>query len=143
VWQDLSSSSALQIIFGHGTASGGYIFAKDSLNGYLPFSVDPNRIIHDEWLRALYEWGILGFLTFTGVFIVLFVWLTLIYKKSQKEIYMGVLSYLIPLCIALKTENILAGAGNGVTMGFGILLGTMWHTTDYRIVNFRIKKMFS
>ncbi len=135
MWQALDSSSVLQILFGHGTSSGAWVFVKNSLNGYAKLTFDPNRIVHDEWLRALYEWGMIGLSTFTGFFVVLFVWLIAAYIKSRREIYLGVISYLIPFCIALKTENILAGAGNAVTMGFAMLLGVMWQETDSQSAN--------
>jgi hypothetical protein len=77
----------------------------------------------------------IGLSTFTGFFVVLFVWLIAAYIKSRREIYLGVISYLIPFCIALKTENILAGAGNAVTMGFAMLLGVMWQETDSQSAN--------
>ncbi len=130
VWQALNSSNVLQLIFGHGTSSAAFIFTSESLNGYAKIMLDPNRIVHDEWLRALYELGILGLLTFIGCFVAIFLGLTAAYIKSRKDIYINVISYLIPLCISLKTENILAGAGNGVTMGFCMLLGVMWQVTE-------------
>lgn len=132
LWQDLSKSNVLQIIFGHGTSSGGLIFVKNSLNEYAEITLDPNRIVHNEWLRSLYEWGIVGYLIFTVFFVVLFVWLMTAYIKSKKTIYFAVISYLIAFSVALTTENILAGAGNAVTMSFGMLLGVLWQETKHK-----------
>ena len=132
LWHELSSSSTIQIIFGHGTSSAGYIFAKKYLNGHIESGVDPNRIVHDEFLRSLYEWGFLGLLTFVSFLFVIFVWLTTTYIKSRKEIYAGAIYYLISLCIYLKTENIFAGAGSAVTMGFALLLGVIWQESEYK-----------
>jgi hypothetical protein len=128
VWQDIASSGTLQIIFGHGTSSGGYVFSKNLAN----VSVDVNRIVHDEWLRSLYEWGILGLLIFIGIFVAILVWLITAYVKTQKQIYIIVISYLVGLCFYIKTENMFAGAGSAVTMGFAMLLGLLWQETEYK-----------
>ena len=54
----LEHSSALELIFGRGTCNGAVITAS-MFSGYANFA-DPNRMFHNEWLRVIYEWGLIG-----------------------------------------------------------------------------------
>jgi hypothetical protein len=49
-------------LHGHGTSSAGSVIADGDIQyrDYDQAALDPNRIAHNEFLRALYEWGILG-----------------------------------------------------------------------------------
>jgi hypothetical protein len=55
---ELSGRTPPALVFGSGTASGGGLsFAGQEQ--YL-LGMDPNRTIHNEFLRVLYEWGLIG-----------------------------------------------------------------------------------
>src|SRR5262249_35786411 len=109
-----------QLIFGSGTSSGATLMLdRDSVN-YEPDSVDANRVLHSEYLRALYEWGIFGlilFLTFISATVIAYK------RKIATEgggIGLAFLGVLPSLLIGLAIENILAGAASAA--GVGILL---------------------
>ena len=54
-FQAIGESSLLELAFGHGTSNG------RMLRGTLARGVGvPNRAVHNEWLRILYEWGGVG-----------------------------------------------------------------------------------
>jgi hypothetical protein len=109
VYQELLSASPLTIIFGHGTASGGYIAVTYLFQHYFRVALDPNRVIHNEWLRITYEWGILGLvLWFWFLISVVNYW----WKRTKSHLRLSsraTLFYLPGLLIGLATENVLAG----------------------------------
>ena len=57
---ELGSSSMGELLLGHGTSSGGNVVMRVFPRSYKADTLDPNRVLHNEWLRALYEWGVGG-----------------------------------------------------------------------------------
>jgi hypothetical protein len=113
----IESSSASQLLFGHGTSNGRFLLGE--LNRGIG---DPNRAVHNEWLRVLYEWGILGlliWLAFIGS-VTVFAWRGM--RKSSPGYAKPLFVYLPAFCLALLGENILAGAGHAENIGFILLL---------------------
>ncbi len=133
----LESSSVLQLIFGHGTCNGALITATVSKNP------DPNRTMHDEWLRMIYEWGIVGltiWLVFMGSLVV--------YAAKGANTDRGgyskpLLIYLPAFALGLSGENIIAGAGNAVSVGLLVLiaLASISHRPPRRSVPARFRRM--
>jgi hypothetical protein len=127
VFNELKSARASQILFGNGTSSGGLVLMR-----VFPYMVsfdrlDPNRAIHNEWLRALYEWGIVGLALLLSVFGTLLAGLIARFRNPVwRTRSVVVLAFLPSFLGALSTENILAGTGNAVTVGFAILLALHW-----------------
>jgi hypothetical protein len=127
VIDELRAGNLNEIFFGHGTSSGGALSLRIFPHVYNADRLDANRTIHDEWLRALYEWGIAGFVLLLAVFGSLVVSLILHYRHAVwKRPSAALLSFLPAFIAALSTENILAGAGNAVTFGLAILVGSLW-----------------
>jgi O-antigen ligase len=113
----ITSSSAAQLLFGHGTSNGRLLLGE--LNKGIG---DPNRAVHNEWLRILYEWGILGlliWLAFIGS-ISAFAWSGM--RIDPRGYAKPLLVYLPAFMLALLGENILAGAGHAENIGFILLI---------------------
>ena len=90
-------------------------------------TLDPNRAIHDEWLRALYEWGIVGLAVLIGVFATLVAAVLVRYRNpATRHGAIAVFSFLPAFMLAFSTENALAGAGNAMTMSLAIVIGMLW-----------------
>ena len=123
----LRSSSLGQLVFGHGTSSGGNILIRVFPHSYSTSTVDPNRAVHNEWLRALYEWGIGGFSVMAGVLIALVWGLVTRYGNAvTRASSAAALSFVPAFLVAFTTENLIAGAGNAITMGLALLIATSW-----------------
>ncbi len=135
--ESLESSSVLQLVFGHGTCNGALLTATMSKNP------DPNRTMHNEWLRAIYEWGIVGltiWLVFMGSLVV--------YAAKGAHTDRGnyskpLLIYLPAFALGLSGENIIAGAGNAVSVGLLILiaLASISHRPLRRSVPAQFRRM--
>ena len=114
----IEDSSLPQLVFGHGTSNGGLVVI-----GYVfQTRFDPNRLMHDEWLRVMYEWGFIGlilWLIFIGS-IVLFAYQGVQIDKTGYA--KPLLVYMPAFVLGLAGENILAGAGNAVSVGFLLLV---------------------
>jgi hypothetical protein len=113
----VESSSASQLLFGHGTSNGRFLLGELSRG-----IGDPNRAVHNEWLRILYEWGIVGlliWLAFIGS-ITVFAWRGI--RMDPRGYAKPLFVYLPAFWLALVGENILAGAGHAENIGFILLL---------------------
>ena len=127
---ELRIGSIYETLFGHGTSSGGMAALRTFPAVYKIDTIDPNRTIHNEWLRALYEWGVVGLALLGAVFTALFVSLIRLYR--QRKWRLGVLvvfSFLPAFLAAFSTENVLAGAGNAVTMSLAMMIALLWAPT--------------
>ena len=114
--ESIETSSVLQLVFGHGTCNGALITATVSKNP------DPNRAMHNEWLRVIYEWGIVG-LTIWLVFIGALVAYAVKGVNTDRGSYSKpLLIYLPAFALGLSGENIIAGAGNAVSVGLLVLI---------------------
>jgi hypothetical protein len=114
----IESGSLLQLLFGHGTSNGRLVLGK--LNKGIG---DANRAVHNEWLRILYEWGIVGIILW-----VLFIGSLLMYayqglKLDKQGFAKPLLIYLPAFCIGVSGENIIAGAGHAENIGLLLLIG--------------------
>ena len=113
----VESGSLLQILFGHGTCNGALIAAT------LSKDPDPNRSMHDEWLRTLYEWGITGLLLWLVFFGSLFAYAVRGVRRDKEGFSLPLLIYLPAFAIGLSGENFIAAAGNASTVGLLMLIG--------------------
>lgn len=112
----LSTSSAKELTFGHGTSNSAV------LAGGLARNPDPNRIMHDEWLRVLYEWGVIGALFWLVFFSSITIYAVQGVKRNRGWYSKPLLIYLPAFALGLAGENIIAGAGNDVSTGFLLLI---------------------
>ena len=116
VVDQLEKSSVLQLLVGHGTCNG------PLMGGSVTKGLDPNRFFHNEWLRVIYEWGAIGF-----IFFVLFIGSVVVFAftgflKDRYGHAKPLLVYLPAFILGLTGENIMAGAGNAVSVGFLFLI---------------------
>jgi O-antigen ligase len=123
---ELSGRSFRQLLVGSGTSSGGDLasqWEKDMETG-----LDPNRTVHNEFLRTLYEWGLIG-LALAVTLVVL-----LIRRAWQLAVQQRLLAGFAVLAIAptillfLITGNPLAGPGSAA--GVGVLMILTYGLSD-------------
>src|SRR5215469_3811098 len=116
----LSERPLLQKIFGSGTSSGGEVATEitdDSLD-----SVDPNRTIHDEFLRAEFEWGLVGLSLGIGMLIYS---LRKLWARSFRLNFLSAyaaLAIMPGIFLALLVENPLAGPSGAEGLGYLLVL---------------------
>lgn len=121
----ISTSKAVQVIFGHGTSSGAEVALVVYPWQYSPKSIDANRVIHNEFLRALYEWGVIGLMLL--IYMVLAIVGLAIHTVTSSSTKSYALFATLPMLImSLMIENVLASAGSGWGVGISLVLATAW-----------------
>jgi O-antigen ligase/polysaccharide polymerase Wzy-like membrane protein len=121
VVDELRESSVTDLLFGHGTSSGGTVVLRVFPQLYKTIGLDPNRSIHSEWLRVLYEWGIAGFALLITILSILIAELARRRSGGREGIgKVAVFSFLPAFLLAFSSENLIAGAGNAVTMSLAL-----------------------
>lgn len=112
----ISNSGPAQLTFGHGTSNSAL------LAGGLAKNPDPNRIMHDEWLRVLYEWGLIGMILWLAFLGSITLYAVRGIKGDKGWYAKPLLIYLPAFVLGLAGENIIAGAGNDVSVGFLLVI---------------------
>jgi hypothetical protein len=124
----LSERSLMGLTFGSGTSSGAEVAMADPLASLQDDdledmdTLDPNRAIHDEFLRAEYEWGFIGL----GLGLILLIY-------STRELWVRAFRWrslsgfaglvMMPgIVLALLVENPLAGPGGAASFGYLLVL---------------------
>lgn len=127
VLDGLRESEVWQLAFGHGTSTGGSATLRAFPSSYSSEEIDHNRAVHNEWLRALYEWGAVGLSLLVGSTVTLFGGL-IIYRRDPRTrmLVLPALSFLPAFLATFSTENVLAGAGNAVTLSLALVLALLW-----------------
>lgn len=119
---DIGSRPAALKVIGRGTGSAAQIITKGGywLRGYNRSTVDANRIAHDEYLRALYEWGGIGLLLLGGVVVasLRFAWDTA--RTSRDASAYMLVGGVVVIAGYMLVENVLAGAGSA--MGAAVIV---------------------
>ena len=66
---EIAKRGGAETIQGRGTSSAGVIVTSGlyAYRNYDDRTIDANRIAHNEWLRATYEWGLIGLLLVSAV----------------------------------------------------------------------------
>ncbi len=120
---ELLSRSPSTLLIGTGTSSVANLLldagiAKEDV-------VDPNRSLHDEFLRSLYEWGLPGFLLL--LFLVLDVVRLGCKAAFQNNLIQGwaFLAVCAPLLFSLSIENILSDSASPAGVGYNLVLTYM------------------
>lgn len=107
------------LIFGSGTSSGAQlVLGYDSR--YSEDSIDANRVVHSDFIRTFYEWGLLGgfiFLSFLGASLVSYLNLAIVKKSTTALAFIGLFPNLL---FGLAIENILTASSS--PDGIGIVL---------------------
>jgi hypothetical protein len=120
ILEHLATRTGAELFFGSGTSSGAALMLNHDPDHYDREGIDANRVLHSEFLRALYEWGILGLallLTFLIAATAGFVRKIAADGGGAALAFAGALPSIV---MGLAIENILAGAASAG--GVGILL---------------------
>ncbi len=130
IWEGIASelgdNDSRQLFFGHGTSSAADIGIKAAPHVFATKSLDANRVVHNEWLRAIYEWGLVGLSIWALVYGLAVAGLTRMYARSRSVRFLPLICYLPALTIATLTETVLVGAGSSTIMGLLLLFGLMF-----------------
>jgi O-antigen ligase len=114
----IRAGSVLDLCFGHGTSNGRLV--RGEMNKGIG---DPNRAVHNEWLRILYEWGIVGiilWLLFIGS-LMTYAWNGV--KRDKYGFARPLFLYVPAFCLGVSGENIIAGAGHAENIGLLMIIG--------------------
>jgi O-antigen ligase len=119
--REIGENDLPRLIFGSGTSSGAEFMLRYDRR-YRGATIDANRVLHNEFLRALYEWGIVGLTLLVG-------FLVLIFAKACVRVWRdGSVNALAVICacpvivFSLSIENVLAAAGGPGGVGFVLVL---------------------
>jgi O-Antigen ligase len=120
ILEHLEKRTGPELFLGSGTSSGAALMLNHDPDHYDRDGIDANRVLHSEFLRALYEWGILGL----GLLLAFLIATTAGFvKKINADRGGAALAFagaLPSIVMGLAIENILAGAASAG--GVGILL---------------------
>jgi O-Antigen ligase len=120
ILERLEKRTGPELFFGSGTSSGAALMLNHDPDHYDRAGIDGNRVLHSEFLRALYEWGIPGLGLLLGFVIATTVGFV---RKIAAEgggpglAFAGALPSIV---LGLAIENMLASAASAG--GVGILL---------------------
>jgi hypothetical protein len=117
----IESRGLLANVFGSGTSSGADVILQFNPTAFPANTIDPNRSMHNEFLRSFYEWGVIGsalFLAFLVTVLIGFVRQTRRYGWHTTWAFWGLLPTLL---LGLLLENVLAGSGTPVGTGFALV----------------------
>lgn len=117
----LKKSTVVEFFFGRGTSNGSLITGS-LFRGYAGMT-DPNRMVHDEWIRVFYEWGLLGMFFWCAFWVSVIAFAIQGVRQDKEGFAKPLLVYLPSLLVALAGENFLAGAGSAMSVGFLVLFG--------------------
>jgi len=122
--ESIAGSSTPELWFGHGSSSGADVVIQLFPSNYRASNLDPNRVLHNEWLRSFYEWGIFGLLLLSATIISALLGAARIYHATAGDPFAGMLmSYLPAYIVAMSTENVLASSGNALVAGLFLIYG--------------------
>ena len=118
----LMDRSVTGLLFGSGTSSAGNIKVDVYSADFTPEDVDANRSMHDEFLRAIYEWGIVGLVLLLGLLVSTFLFCWRMAKTTKKAQALTYIVLFPTILLGLGVENILANAGHPAVTGYLLAL---------------------
>jgi O-antigen ligase len=112
----LLHSSPVEMLFGHGTASAKQLVLQGDVvlkaGAKEPESINANRVMHNDYLRILYEWGLFGLALFVTMELgILVIGLRIAKYIRSTEALMLVMVIICIFVFYLTVENILAASG--------------------------------
>jgi hypothetical protein len=120
---ELIHRSLPSLVVGSGTSSGASLVLAEGF--FNEENIDPNRAIHDEFLRSIYEWGLLGIAPFVLFLVrILKLDLRLVSKNASPQAW-AFLAISVPFFISLAVENFLADSGSPGGVGYNLVLTSM------------------
>jgi O-antigen ligase len=126
IFESLERRTGRELIVGSGTSSGAALMLNHDPDHYDREGIDANRVLHSEFLRALYEWGILGL----GLLIAFLVATTTGFlKKIATDRGGPALAFagaLPSIVMGLAIENVLAGAASAGGVGILLAMSYAW-----------------
>lgn len=121
--KELSNRNWRELAIGSGTSSGALVGLQTGF--FAEATVDPNRVIHDEFLRALYEWGLVGLLAFVCFLAALFHLCVRLIRLTSSPYAWAYLAAFGPLLIGLLIENIFADGASPGGVAYCLLFASL------------------
>ena len=121
--EELTHRNLPKLLIGSGTSSAATLVLDTGF--FQESNVDPNRALHDEFLRSLYEWGAPGLLL---LLLFLFHAMRICFRQIRLDgaaEAWAFLAILVPLLISLTVENFLAEAASPGGVGYALVLTCM------------------
>src|SRR6185503_3403251 len=114
-----------QQVLGFGTSTGARLYRENFLDTSEE-AFDANRIVHNEFLRSLYEWGFVGFGLLASVITTLGLFLIRTYRRTRSNYALVALATFPTMLLGLAIENVLSGpmVANGIA--FSCAIGAAW-----------------
>jgi O-antigen ligase len=122
--QILHRAPAQQIV-GFGTSTGARLY-RENFQNVDEEAFDANRIVHNEFLRAWYEWGAIGLMLLVAIIMTVGVFLVRQYRRVRSNYLLVGLATLPTIVLGLGIENVLSGAMVANGMGFTCALAAAW-----------------
>jgi hypothetical protein len=116
-----------QDVVGFGTSTGAVLF-RSAYPAVEDRAIDANRIVHNEFLRAFYEWGAIGLALLLGTFVTTAIFVLRSYQRHRSSYYLAAVVTLPLLFGGLLIENVLSGAAMPNGVGAVLVLGAAWGT---------------
>ena len=125
---ELIHRSAKTLLVGTGTSSAADLVLQTGF--FNEKNVDPNRALHDEFLRSTYEWGLVGLLLLLFfLYQALKISVRMIQRYDSKEAW-AFLAIAVPLLISLAVENFLADSASPGGVAYNLILTSMLATAS-------------
>jgi hypothetical protein len=122
-FDQLTNRKPMKLLVGSGTSSSGNIIM--ALNSDAEETLDPNRSMHNEFLRCLYEWGVIGLILFI-MFLAESVKISVRALKSQRSWQAAAFLGICPaILFSLTVENVLANSGGPAGTGYVLILACL------------------
>jgi O-Antigen ligase len=140
IFERLDRRSFTQLFFGSGTSSGAILMLdRDSYN-YEPDGIDANRVLHSEFLRALYEWGIVGMALLLGFLVCTIIAFARKIAADGGGTALAFLGVLPSVVIGLAIENVLAGAASAAGVGILLAMSFAWRAEpEYSVESYQLE----
>ena len=126
IFSRLDKRSPTQLFFGSGTSSGAALMLDHDPTHYDEDGIDANRVLHSEYLRALYEWGIFGLGLLCLFLVSTIVGFTRKMASQGGGPALAFLGVLPSIVIGLAIENVLAGAASAAGVGILLAMSFAW-----------------
>ena len=116
----------LIVFVGSGTSATGEIVSEGiySYRSYDERTVDPNRLAHNEFLRSLYEWGVIGALILSSLVVSTFIKGLRVVRSSRSPRAHAMMAVVLLVTVYLFFENVFAAPGSplGANLAFALAL---------------------
>jgi len=121
---ELSQRNLSKLLVGSGTSSGWDVLLV-AVGSEYGFVMDPNRAMHNEFLRSFYEWGVIG-LCLLILFVVEVLRVSLRAFRARRSWQAAAFLSIFPaMLLSLNVEPVLAGAGGPGGTGYVLVLAAL------------------